>query len=545
MMMRRSLLSVVLCLQALLRLEAQVFVGYCPDDIAAKGIGNANQTATVSCAAAFTADDLLSAYQLCDLGMVRVGLSATEGISSFRVWVREHLDADNLAEVDVEVSDLCIGWNTVMLPESLPLAGHDTLYCGYDYTQSQSNVSLVSHAGAKKTPLSFWIANNGKWRDYTSKYGPLSLRAGIVGHYAHAVRLCDLWLDLRCQPFRPDGQGYTPVNVSGTIQNIGRESLEGDVAFGQYATFGYSFCPGDGVEAPASDIAHHFTLPAPAPDAIVIDGERTLYYDLYDAASVNEATVTLVEEFTSERNGFAPLGQQRLREALALATADPSTRYVVVSHHEGFGPADPWRVTKGSDYDASLFGPERLTFAPAALVNREGGAFSTTLPVDSLVALLTAASPLPAMAAIDLEASVSDGLVTAEVGVRPCALTFCANPQLVLCLTQAEVASVGQKNYYPDLVDGDRQYDVVRCFLHNVTGSDALLQGADMAEVMRGQVRVADYCPEGSADRLTYRYQAALPDGLTSLEGCTLVAYIYDRGNTNRVFAVACSTKHL
>lgn len=545
-MIRRRPLSLVLLalgLSAVVgQLRAQsVNVGYCTDEVAAKGLGNANATATISCAAAFTATGLLEAYQPCQMSSVRVGLSATEGVTSFRVWVRPHLDADNLAEADVPVESLVVGWNQIELPASVLLAQHDTLYCGYDYTQDRKSVALISHNGQKKTPLSFWIASNGNWRDYTSNNGPLSIQAVITGQVTHACRLVDLWLDERSQPFRPDGVGYADVHVHGRMQNLGSAPLADGTQFGQYSDFGYSFLPGQGVEAPQFDVEHRYELQLPEADALVVDGQRTLYYDLYDSSRVALSGLHLVEEFTSERCGFAPLGQQRLRQAIALSQEADGRQYVVVSHHEGFGPADPWRLTSGSDYEATLFGPERLTFAPAALTDRQGLPFSTTLPVDTLCRLLSATT-LPTVATLQLVPSVADGYIEVSVEVQPALLTFCPNPQLVVCLTQDAVPSVSPKNYYPDECPSDVQPDVVRAYLHNAEGSDALLQGADMEAVLRGQQPVTAYLPSGG-EALTYRYRAALPSGIdASTPGLTLVAYICDRGASKQVFALGCQS---
>ena len=560
-----SMLS-LLAMLPVVTLRAQVLVGYCPDVVATTGLGNNNASATISCAAAFTADDKLVHYQACDLGLLKVGISATEGLTSFKVWVREHLRDENLVEVDVPVDELVVGWNEVLLPQPLALAGHDTLYCGYDYTQSVKNVHAISYGGNKKTPLSFWIANSGKWRDYTSNYGPLSLYAGIVAKAEHGVRLDNLRLSRRSQPYLTDPSQYLPIVIEGTLQNLGSQPLtdvqlqytdngqpaaattltwpEG-IPFGQYAEFSYSVIPGQGVASPRHDIPLCFTVEQPNADAeaIVEEGMRTLYYDLYDRTMLDAPSVNLVEEFTSERSGFAPEGQHHLREAVALASEQllmggdaAASPFVILSHHQGFGPADAWRVTQRSDYDAVLFGPDRLAFAPAALVNRRGLPFSTTMPVDSLVQLLLA-SPLQSYATISAEASCTDGVLSAVVKVRPCALTFCANPQLLLCLVQDEVASVEQKNYYPDVYDSSLQHDVIRCYLHNVSGNDALLQGADMSAIMAGQCPVGDYASASVDGVMEYHYEGTLPADLISLNGCRLVAYIYDKGNTNCIFA--------
>lgn len=540
--------------------QAQVFVGYCPDQISSSGLSNINSP--VSCAAAFTGQGLLSLYQDCDLGALNIGLSSTQGLTSFRVWVREHLNADNLVECQVPVDSLVTGWNTITLPQSVAIAGHDTLYCGYDYTHDQQSVHVISYAGAKKTKLSFWLGVNGQWGDYTSSRGPVSIRAGIVGQAANTVRLSNLRLNRRSQPFSAEPSQYDSITVSGTLQCLGSQPLRSfslvvtdndsvtpdtltfsdfeALQFGQTLQFAYSLRPGVGVTAPCHDVPLSTLVLKPNgdADAHVIDGHALLYYDLYDAQTTSQPAVNIIEEFTSERCGFAPLGQQRLRQALDAVWPQQSDapRYVILSHHEGFGPADAWRVTQGSDYDAALFGPQRLSFAPAALVNRQGQPFSTTLPVDSLQQLLLSSPQASQYVSIQAQAQCQQGLVTATVTVCPQALTFCQNPQLVLCLVQPQVASVQPRNYYPDAADATWQRDVIRCYLHSTTGSDALFPSADMSALMSGQLRVADAMSATVGQELTFQYQGHLPADVSSLQGLVLVAYVYDKGYTHRIF---------
>lgn len=542
--------------------SAQIYAGYCPDKISAKGLSNAKVDVTVSCATAFTRDDIFAPYQACDLGLVSVGLSATEGLSSLHVWVSEHLASEPLIDVDVPVSSLTVGWNDVTLPNVVALSAYDTLYCGYVYTQSVKSVAAISHGTRKDLPLSFYLAVNGKWNNVAAKNGPVSIRAGVVGHAGHVMALHDLTLSHRCQPFCTDYTQHQPLLLRGTVQNLGTQSLHDirltyadndaepvsatlalghDIAFGETASFAYSLVPGQTVTAPQTDIALQLTVgcTGEAADATILDGQRTLYYDLYDDSQLDTPTINIIEEFTSERCGFAPVGQQRLREAVALAKqqADPNTAdFVILSHHEGFGPADAWRVTDKSDYDASLFGPDKLTFAPAAMVNRATVPFSTTLPADSMAALLQT-SPMQSFAALQIDDVTHSGnQVTATVSVQPCVLSFCENPQLVLCVVQPEVASKAQKNYYPQDYPGDVQRDVIRCYLHNVTGSDALLQKADMEAVMNGTVRTADYVEVTADGKIRFEYRGTLPSDLSSLSGLTLVAYIYDKGYTNQMY---------
>ena len=119
----------------------------------------------------------------------------------------------------------------------------------------------------------------------------------------------------------------------------------------------------------------------------LLDSERTLYYELGQASIMPDMSSYIIEEYTSEKCGYAPVGQARLREAIVEAhklnlgsqfqgwlDGDLDgyyTDYILLSRHEGYGPADAWRVSSNSDYNPAVFGPDRLTFAPAMAIKSE------------------------------------------------------------------------------------------------------------------------------------------------------------------------------
>ena len=556
--------------------KGQVYVGYCTDNIATTGIGNSNTEATISCAAAFTSDGLLTNYQSCLLSQVRVGISATEGLTSLKVWVREHLADDNLTELEVPVEELIVGWNTLTLPESITTSAHDTLYCGYDYTQDRKNVKVVSYGGNKNTKNSFWIASNQKWRDYKSSYGPVSIQAGIEPVQEHALRMCDLRLDRRTQRVISqwdNSSTYEPITISGRVQNLGKEPLQNFVVqntdngnasdsflmevnapcdFGQYADFAYTLTPNPGVYITTLDIPIEIGISKPndAADALLIDCKDTLYYDLGDKADLTFSDYYLIEEYTSEQCGYAPIGQQRLREAIEKAhrlntgagdnedwqegLVGYSTRYIVLSRHEGYGPADPWRAA-GSDYDPAIFGPDKLTFAPAMTINRMRKPVSTTMSADSLAQIISSYwNYNEAFTSIEFKDVTFDAQThkfKASAIVNLATAIFCPEPYITMCVTQDQATSVEQKNYYPELYDGNVQMDLVRCFLQCTTGNGRLFPASDMEDIIAGRQPIGnyvDYNQYGGA-YLTLDFEGSLPDDLTTLDGLTLIAYVCDR----------------
>lgn len=565
------------CLSA----KAQVYVGYCSDDVAPTGLGNTNASATISCAAGMAQDGVLQPYQICDMTQLRVGLSTTEGLTSFKVWIREHLGSDNLTEVEVPVDELTAGWNTFELPMSFDISAYDTLYCGYDYTQSKKNVKAISSAGPKNTPNSFWIANNGKWRDYTSGNAPVSIQAAVKPRYENALRMNWAKLDLRSQLFDPNGE-YERIGIEVNFTNMGSNehplfdihNLDNGIddlvvqydypslEFGEELTMHYWLTPGHGVTAPASDIPIVISVDGLCNDssALLINCRDTLYYELGGESSMPDMGEYLIEEFTSEECGYAPIGQQRLREAIEeahrirlgdqyQAWLDGGldgyyTHYEILSRHEGYGPADAWRVSQGSDYKPEFFGQDKLTFAPAMMVNRKRLPISTTRSVEELAETILAChktTPVT-LADTDIQYDADTRTLRVKATVWFWSMAFCRSPRLMLCVKQDEVTSRNQKNYYPESYNADRQLDVVRLYL----GSCDLYETTEMDRILSGQARIADLVDVDEYGQYyrTYTFEGTLPDDITSLQGLNLVGYVYDQQDGGEIYSSTTRSLH-
>lgn len=563
--------------------SAQILLGYCGDKISLTGASNATLDAEISCAMALT-PAMLQDYTYCNLPELQFGLSATEGLTSMRVWVRHHLTDKDLASAEIKVEELQVGWNQVALNQAVEITGQDTLYCGYSYTQ-ESKVKCISSNGSKKTANSFYISNGKLWGDYSANSAPVSIRASLSALYDNAMRLTDIRLDRRSQPFISAGSEYQPITISGTMQNIGGQPLQGfdiacsdngqeavtthitceSVGFGEYTQFSCQLMPGGNVKEPACDIPITISLSAPNQDAkgTLVDCEQRLYYELWGGAYLPNMCCHIVEEFTSEACGYAPIGQERLRKAIEEAHKlnlgknykdwkdgyldGYYTHYEILSRHEGYGPADHWRVNKGSDFRADFFGPEELTFAPAMMVDRKQLPLSTTLNEDSLASVIAScsASLQPVTLEADMESIGFDEksrTITATVTATLWAAAAGQDLRIVLCAKQYTVPSYAQKNYYPERYNADEQLDVVRCYLNCSSGSNALYPGIDMEKVITGQMpvsEVADIDKEGHVTR-TFTFEGVLPASLKSPDGLAIVGYVYDQRPGGQILGAFC-----
>lgn len=453
---------------------AGIEVGYCDDEIK-QSLYNSNVSAQVSAAMVLTSAELAD-YQACNIKEVQIGFYNPENIASLKVWVREHLnDTVNLAVVDVDLSNgnpFSAGWNTVELPTTIAIPDYDSLYVGYDYTQSVKSSKVIGASGKKNTANSCWVGLNGKWKDYKASYFPHCIRVGLGGMQPRLVKVETLKLDKRYQQTTTSD---ALITVSGVIRSMGYEPLtQFDVtgwdlanraggrincnkAFGDTAHFAFQFYPRQQDKLNA------------VLEVLVDENRDTLYYEFMSPAQNGPWRTTktlLVEQFTSLQNGFAPLGMQHLDEAVAAFKEQYPNEIEYLTLHQGYGPADSLRTASDFDYSArAVFGPEELSYAPAISINRTQ-TLSSTLPVDTLVEALTTRVADAAHSSLHVSATYfpSDHKLTATFEALTTAFTFFKNPTIMMLLVENQVQTAGSQRDYFDAATGYEKNVVRQCF---------------------------------------------------------------------------------
>ena len=537
--------------------SAQLTLGYCDEEGYTGSLTNSSTEATISCAMGLT-PALQADYTFCSVSYLRILLTAPENLTSFRVWLRKDLnDANDLTGIDVEPSALVEGWNDIALPDTIELKATETYYCGYSYRQSVK--TRIPLSGTKGTAESFYVSTGGTWRDMSDRYAPVCIRVGLSSNYQYAMELLDLRLDHRWFDIHSERD---TIVLRGSIRNLGSNPLlqfhvtvEEDgrnnheaafdcasTSFGYTIPFEFSFPRGANITSTNPDIPILLSIAQPNGQENQCDHEvsRTLYYELGESNPdpLVAPTNLLIEEFTSESNGYAPAGQTHLRNSIEHALQripDAHPEVIILSRHEGYGPADAWRIA-GSDYKATFFGPEQLTFAPAAMVCRNGLPFSTTLDEDSLAQLISERLNVQygSIRFDEITFDADTRTVSATLTTHLYGISVYKNPTLVVCVKQDKAASVAQKNYYPTLYNSDWQLDVVRSFIP-LPHDGRLLGDADLDAVATGQIKVSDYVTR------QFTVSQTLPSDITSWEGLSLVAYIFDNNYTNQIIAVSQS----
>lgn len=562
-----SRLLALLLLCPLTLAQAQIYLGYCNDEVGNSGVTNSTSGATISCAIALTPsqwDD----YSFCDLTGIRFGLYTSHDVSQIKVWIRESLRGEDLVATTLDSTQFQSGWNDVTLASPLSFEGHDTLYIGYDYTQLKSKLKVIAASGPKKTAGSFWVGVNNKWNDQNSKYPPLCIRAILSSRYGHAASMSGLRLDRRSIfDYQQDS-----LTVTGSIRNLGSQPLTSfeltyadstfatrtlhydlpELGFGQSTSFQFSFVPQAQCLYPDIPLTIHLGQPN-GQDNEYQQQDVTLFYERgrQDLTCNNPV---LVEEFTSLDNGYAALGAQRLRESIEEAhrlnlgdlyehrdeVDGYSTHYILLSRHQGYGPADALCVTGGSDYQPEWFGPDRLTFAPAVWVNRQGLPMSTTLPVDSLARYLSESSVKQHLTN-ELDSITYDPdtrTLTAVVNTFIHCMGQMRDPRIMCVLVQDYNMMYPQKDYFG--LEEVQQQNVVRSYLS--PSSQQLLSWTNRDEVMAGQTRLTDqgatYDPDNNLYTIKHRFSCQITDEFGPLSSLSLVTYVYDAAGEGTVNGV-------
>lgn len=534
--------------------SAQLTLGYCDEEAYTGSLTNNSTEATISCAMGLT-PALQADYTFCSISYLRIYLIEPENLTSFKVWLRKDLDdSEDLTGIDVEPSALVVGWNDIALPDTIELKATETYYCGYSYRQSVK--TRIPLSGTKGTAESFYVSTGNGWRDMSDRYAPVCIRAGLSSNYQYAMELLDLrldhrWFDIHCEKdtvvLRGNirNLGSNPLHYFRvTVEEDGRNNYEAafdcdSTSFGYSVPFEFSFPRGENITSTNPDVPILLSIAQPNGQENQCDHQvsRTLYYELGESNPDPQTAPTnlLIEEFTSENNGYAPAGQTHLRNSIERALQRiPNTNpdVIILSRHEGYGPADAWRVA-GSDYKASFFGSEQLTFAPAAMVCRNGLPFSTTLDEDSLAQLISERLNVQ-YGSIKFDKITFDAdtrTVSATITTHLYGISVYRNPTLVVCVKQDKASSVAQKNYYPTLYESEWQRDVVRSFIP-LPDDGRLLGDADLDAIATGQIKISDYVTR------QFTVSQTLPSDITSKEGLSLVAYIFDNNHTNQIIAV-------
>lgn len=469
--------------------SAEIYLSHCDDQIKSS-ISNSNASATISVATAFTAEDY-APYKGFSIHSIELGINDDSKVKSFKLWMRHHLDdTENCLEWDIAPDQLTKGWNLISLDTLIDLSIQtDTLYFGYDYTQSAKSAKVAGGSGSMCS-TGLFASVNGNWKNYSTSYAPLALRGLLVGLYPYEVGLTQVQVSPRTQILSA-GEEARPITISGQIVNNGSETIERidvhcksldkqdtvtiacSVGASQNGTFSFDIEP---PHLNISDCPIEIEILLPEVDSDISNNRDTIYYEVIEKEEMAyPRRGMLLEHFTSCNNGFAPLANYQFSNIVVPACRESlgelPDSLVVITQHKGYGPADAYTVDVNNPYSArAIFGADELQYAPAVSVNHREVMSTSTLCPDTLVTRITQAySDDPyQFCQIKIYTTAYDQDLRVAVCVDCKTPAWCVDPVLIVCLVRKEVEVYERKDYYD--IDYWKEHNVVESYITPAQG---------------------------------------------------------------------------
>lgn len=367
----RKIISFVFALATFVAASAQntVNLGYCNGEVATSSEQVLNSTGWVHAAISLP-PTATSAYNGSSLTAVRVALVQRINIDTLKVWVRTHLDGENLAEgVITRTSSpkIARGWNTAQLDKPVSINGRQ-LYVGFSFKQ-RASVQGVSLVGEPMYNTSYVKLGDADWQDI-SQLGQVSIEAVVQGSTVPAF---DLGLTGAVVSPYPTA-GPNALRVTAQVHNFGMNDahalrfallsgpteLEAQVpdtvlsARSKAVTFVVN--PSQAIES------EQFTLCLRHVDGF---DDEVSANDSIEASYAYLKNV-LVEEFTTEKCVSCPRVANLLNAV--LEEAPYRDRVAAVCHHAGYYTD---QFTQSWDEDLVwLYATSDKSYAPAVLVDR-------------------------------------------------------------------------------------------------------------------------------------------------------------------------------
>ena len=347
-----------------------IHAGYCGGNISKKGCISISGEGWFHAAAILTSD-VINNYQGCDITMVRAGLASRLNIDTLKVWVRNNLNGEDLANGTVvfgEGQSIIRGWNDIMLDKSFKIGNKTDICIGYSFHQKKTS-SAISAVG---TPVenSFFLDKGNGWEDMNS-LGALSIEAVLTGgDFAQ--------FDLALKEAYAMKSNDKGTNFSATIENKGTSDVSGFDITTTVEGYSDTFLKHFDINIPGSstvEVRYNIDIPESyeagtkneikAIISSISNGEDENMDNNEVSVRYSYKKCVLIEEFTSESCGNCPRASKAVEE---LMTNDYyAERVIPVTHHSGYYP--DWLTTDaGEEY--TWFYNTSGTYAPAMMYDR-------------------------------------------------------------------------------------------------------------------------------------------------------------------------------
>ena len=358
-----------------------VSVGYCYGELQTASnqeFGTKEKDTWVSGAIYLPAGDVKT-YAGSNIDSIRVGLAQKLGISEMKVWVRERLDGENLAEASIKKSDIVKGWNIIKFdtPYAIPFDNTTGLYIGYSTYQTSSNYGMAVLDKPQANALWVQLGTDAEWTDRSAE-GTLCLEAMVSGDALPLRNLRLLSLSAPDNYVILRGQ----MTIEGTVKNVALQTITGfdvetrfdctdqvyhshvdlTLPYLEESTFSYTIEPAIN-EVGQGTVTVTITALNEGDDQNIDDNTQSRTFDI---VAEDFTRRVLLEEFTTEMCSNCPRVAGFLSNILKDEHYEESV--VAVCHHSAY--YTDW-LTIPSDEDLTwYFNEGGSTYAPAMMVDR-------------------------------------------------------------------------------------------------------------------------------------------------------------------------------
>lgn len=355
-------------------------VGYCNGEINTSSFVKHPTAGDWVSSAVYISPEYANTVRGNHIDRIKAGICSTIHVDSLKVWIRQDLEGNNLAEGAVAVDNLKKGWNTVGLkdPFQIPEDSGEGFYIGFSILQDGKSAGPAVLRGEGKG--SFYLKlGDGAWEDRSAE-GILCVEGMAYGDKLPKTNVELVSVSTAPKFIMSEGtlEAVAKVRNHGTLTVTGFDvkaevegaaepctaTVECDIPFGEVREVKFVISPCLSSPVPPVRTAL-FTITGlkEGIDENLDDNTATASFDVVEKAFRRMA---VVEEFTSERCPNCPAAAEKLHKMLC----DPrySDNVVAVCHHAGYH-TDWLTIPSDTEYEW-FYNAGGSTYAPAVMVDR-------------------------------------------------------------------------------------------------------------------------------------------------------------------------------
>lgn len=438
-------------------------LSYCNGEMNTKGtITSTKKDAWVS-AAIYIPVGTINTYDGNHIDSIRVALASKLNIDTLKVWVRNELDGENLAEGTIlskGTPSMVKGWNRVALNDPYAIAKSDKgLYIGYSFHQKGASFGISSLATPAVNGL-FVKLPGEEWADRGSE-GTLCVEGLVYGESLPKVNLTLLSVDAQDVYVLDKGK----LSITGQVKNVATQTITGfdveakvdgldkaytahvDLSVPYKATKTFSVVVNPEITEVGNGKGKVTVTVANLNEGDDEDPTDNVLADTFKIVSHDFTRNIFVEEFTTEDCANCPRMASYIHNA--LEKDEYKDRVLVACHHSGF--YTDW-LTKTCDTNYLwFFNAGGATYAPAIMIDRAnfGGSTPVIGPTSQgqMEAYWDYSLNQSAFVSVNVAASVLPGSpnkLHIDVSGTKSIDKLCDNPRLTVYVLEDNIAARSQ-----------------------------------------------------------------------------------------------------